>query len=190
MARTHKVTAGDTLGKISVRYYGSLDRWPEIVRANPQLSGRGTALDGSPLIFPGDLLIIPGDSSSSAVGAAKSVVMDENAPQDLGLKGDGKKFTGFTGYTLVQAVKGVDGFSFSSVWDYTRAELRSAFRPFAYPVFDVYFDNDLVFKGHAMPPPPKSAAGERDNGAGLSALRRSARFMSAALIASGGIQRA
>lgn len=157
MARTHTVSAGETLGKISVHYYGSLDRWPEIVRANPQLSGRGSAVDGSPLIFPGDLLIIPEDSSTSSSGLGKSVVLDERAPQDMGLVGSGKKFTGFTGYTLVQAVKGVDGFSFSSVWDSTRSELRSAFRPFAYPVFDVYFDNDLVFKGHAMPPAPEIA---------------------------------
>lgn len=151
MARTYTVKAGDTLTKISVRYYGSPAQWPDIVRANPQLASRKTVADGSPVIFPGDVLIVPGAESSGAK-TAKSVVMDKDAPQDLGLVGGGKKFTGFTGYTLVRAVQGVDGFSFSSPWDSSRPELRAAFMPFAYPVFDVYFDDDLVFKGRALPP--------------------------------------
>lgn len=151
MARTYTVKAGDTLTKISVRYYGSPSRWPDIVRSNPQLANRKAVADGSPAIFPGDVLIIPGAESSGG-NPAKSVVMDKDAPQDLGLVGGGKKFTGFTGYTLVRAVQGVDGFSFSSPWDSSRPELRAAFMPFAYPVFDVYFDDDLVFKGRALPP--------------------------------------
>ena len=151
MAKTYIVKSGDTLSGISVRYYGVPGRWPEIVRANPQLSGRKPVIDGSPVVFPGDKLIVPG-VENSAGSQAKSVVMDKNAPQDLGLVGAGKKFTGFTGYTLVRAVQGVDGFSFSSPWDSSRPELRAAFTPFAYPVFDVYFDDDLVFKGRALPP--------------------------------------
>lgn len=153
MSKAYTVKAGDTLGAISVRCYGVSTQWPDIVKANPQLSARPTVADGSPAIFPGDVLIIPDEKKSSAKStASQPEVMDENAPQDLGLVGGGKKYTGFTGYTLVRAVRGVDGFSFSSVWDSSRRELREAFRPFTYPTFDVYFDDDLVFTGRALPP--------------------------------------
>lgn len=154
MARTYTVKAGDTLEKISVKYYGSSARWTEIVKANPQLSGRKMAADGTPLIFAGDVLIIPGDAGSGSSAVKESVVLDKNAPRDLGLKGTGKYFTGFTGFTLVRNVSGVDGFSFSAAWDASNAALRNAFRPFAYPVFDVYFDDDMVFTGCVMPPAP------------------------------------
>ena len=155
MAKTYKVAAGDTLGNIAVKYYGSPEKWTEIARANPQLSGRKTAADGTPYIFPGDVLIVPTEAKSSALTAeSQSVVMDENAPQDLGLKGMGKFFTGFTAFTLVLNVSGVDGFSFSAAWNEQKPALREAFRPFAYPVFDVYFDNDMVFTGRVMPPAP------------------------------------
>lgn len=152
MPRTYTVQTGDSLTKISVRFYGLPNRWPDIVRANPQLSARPTVADGSPAIYAGDVLIIPDDRPAAGGGVGQSVVMDPDAPQDLGLVGDGKRFTGFTGYTLVRAVKGVDGFSFSSAWNPSKAVLRNAFRPFTYPVFDVYFDDDLVFTGQAMPP--------------------------------------
>ena len=57
--RKHTVVSGDTLGAISVRYLGTFSRWHEIVAANPQLNGRRPAIDGSPLIYPGDVLTIP-----------------------------------------------------------------------------------------------------------------------------------
>lgn len=154
MARTYTVVAGDTLTAISVKFYGMPQRWPNIVRANPQLSLRQPMPDGSPALYPGDVLIIPGSTTAGSGAAASTtpVVLDQDAPQDLGLVGGGNRFTGFTGYTLVRAVQGVDGFSFSSVWDPSRAVLREAFRPFVYPLFDVYFDDDLVFTGRALPP--------------------------------------
>ena len=40
MAKTYTVAEADTLTKISVSFYGNPARWPEIVKANPQLSGR------------------------------------------------------------------------------------------------------------------------------------------------------
>lgn len=157
MSKSYTVQPGDTLSKIGVKTLGDSSRWPDIVKANPQLSSRKTAADGSPIIFVGDVLIIPGktDEIKTEGGKAESVVLDKNAPQDLGLKGNGKFFTGFTGYTLVRSVNGIDGFSFSSEWNAESPVLREIFRPFAYPVFDVYFNNDLVFKGIIMPPSPK-----------------------------------
>jgi hypothetical protein len=57
--KKHTVTSGDTLGVISTIYLGTIARWHEIVAANPQLAGRRTAIDGSPLIYVGDVLTIP-----------------------------------------------------------------------------------------------------------------------------------
>jgi phage protein D len=57
--KKHTVTSGDTLGSISTVYLGTFSRWHEIVEANPQLAGRRTAVDGSPLIYVGDVLTIP-----------------------------------------------------------------------------------------------------------------------------------
>lgn len=156
MAKTHKVIAGDTLNKIAVRYYGDAAKWTDIVKSNPQLAGRKSVYDGSPVIYPGDVLIIPDDSVQAATKTAvkETVVLDDNAPRDLGLKGLGKFVTGFTGFTLVRSVFGNDGFSFSSTWNENSEQTRNAFRPFSYPTFDVYFDDDLVFTGKALPPTP------------------------------------
>jgi nucleoid-associated protein YgaU len=33
-ARTHTIASGDTLTKISLRYYGNANRWPDILAAN------------------------------------------------------------------------------------------------------------------------------------------------------------
>ena len=63
MSKSYTVKKGDTLSAISVRQYGLAAKWVQIKNANPQLIGRKTAIDGSPLIFPGDILIIPDDEN-------------------------------------------------------------------------------------------------------------------------------
>ena len=128
--RSYTVKSGDTLNRISVRYYGTPQRWTEIVKANPQLAGRKLVYDGSPTIYPGDVLIIPDDSFAQSFiqePVKETVVLDENAPTDFSVIVNGKKFTGFTGCTLVRSVFGVDAFSFSSVWDSERQDLRNIF---------------------------------------------------------------
>ncbi len=42
--RTHVVVLGDTLGKISRQYYGTPNRWEEILRANPDVVPNANAL--------------------------------------------------------------------------------------------------------------------------------------------------
>ena len=59
MPKVHTVASGDLLWKISVKYYGIPGKWTDIVNANPQLKGRKTVSDGSPIIRIGDNLIIP-----------------------------------------------------------------------------------------------------------------------------------
>lgn len=158
MSKVHTVASGDLLWKISVKYYGIPGKWPEIVKANPQLAGRKTASDGSPVIKIGDNLIIPelleAKPVTAPVKAKQTIVLDENAKQDLALFCDGKRFTGFTGYTVVCSVDTFDAFSFSSVWDAENKDLRELFRPFTYKECEVYFDGDLIFKGRLLPAVP------------------------------------
>ena len=158
MPKVHTVASGDLLWKISVKYYGIPGKWTDIVKANPQLQGRKKAADGSPVIRIGDNLIIPDEldkkDSKTPLQAKQTIVLDENAKKDLALYCDGKKFTGFTGYTVVCSVDTFDAFSFSSVWDSGKKELRDLFRPFTYKECEVYFDGDLIFKGRLLPAVP------------------------------------
>lgn len=156
MAMTYTVSSGDRLDRIAVKYYGSGERWTDIVRANPQLAGRPTALDGRPTIYPGDVLIVPEDPAAAKTQAAReTVVLNDGAPQDFALLIGGKKFTGFTGCTLTRSVKGVDAFSFSSKWDAGDKALRDAFRPFSFTDCEVLYDGDTIFKGMMLPPTPQ-----------------------------------
>lgn len=158
MSKVHTVASGDLLWKISVKYYGIPGKWTDIVKANPQLQGRKKAADGSPVIKIGDVLIIPDlldeKPKTASVKAKQTIVLDENARQDLAIFCDGKRFTGFTGYTVVCSVDTFDAFSFSSVWDSSKKELRDLFRPFTYKECEVYFDGDLIFKGRLLPAVP------------------------------------
>lgn len=158
MPKVHTVKSGDVLWKISVKYYGLPGKWTDIVKANPQLAGRKNASDGSPIIRPGDNLIIPDiqekKEKAAPIQAKQTVVLDENAKQDLVLFCDGKKFTGFTGYTVVCSVDTFDAFSFSTVWNAEKEELRDLFRPFTYKDCEVYFAGDLIFKGKLLPAVP------------------------------------
>src|SRR5512138_275716 len=104
----YTVRKGDTLGKISIKYYGTFSKWITIKQANPQLIGRGKAIDGSPLIYPGDILIIPEKTK-------KTIPLKINAKSDdeLTIIINGNKFKYFTEYSLIQEMDAFDSFSFS-----------------------------------------------------------------------------
>jgi chromosome segregation ATPase len=52
-ARTHTVAAGDSLSRISQRYYGAANRWPEIYNANrDRIAGDGVLRVGTELRIP------------------------------------------------------------------------------------------------------------------------------------------
>ncbi|MBQ3462307.1 MAG: LysM peptidoglycan-binding domain-containing protein [Clostridia bacterium] len=156
MAKSYTVVSGDTLGKISVSYYGVWKRWTDIVKANPQLEGRRAAVDGSPLIFPGDVLIIPDETLPAQESVPKeTIVFDENAPQDFSLVINGKKFTGFTALTIKISVASMDAFSFMSKWNADSRGLRDAFRPFVYSPCKLFFGGDVIFNGIVLPPVPQ-----------------------------------
>ena len=159
MSRTHNVVSGDTLGAIAVRYLGSWGQWIKVRDANPQLAGRKSANDGSPLIFPGDVLIIPSDAITSATSVIpKKTIALSDSEQDVSIVIDGKEFTGFTGYDINLSFDSFDTFSFTAPYDYSIAELASTIVPFAFKSCEVYYGGNLLFKGTLLTPDPELAA--------------------------------
>jgi len=157
MSKTHTVASGDTLGAISTRHLGTFTKWTKIVDANPQLSGRKTAPDGSPLIYPGDVLIIPEEKTEKPASpeTAQTISLTKNQEQDVSIIIDGKKFTGFTSYEINLAYDSLDSFSFSAPYDIAIKDLKPAILPFAFKECLVYYLGQLLFKGVLLTPDPE-----------------------------------
>ena len=158
MSKSYTVKSGDTLGNISIKFYGVWGRWKNIVNSNPQLIGRKSASDGSPLIFPGDVLIIPDENQTEAPSSVVSktpVVLDQESEQDISVYIDGKLFTGFTGYTVQRPLDGFDAFSFSCPWQDDKKFLHGVFKPFQYKNCAVYYEKKLMFNGKLLTSAPQ-----------------------------------
>lgn len=54
----HEVAAGESLSKISKKYYGDIMKWELIYEANKH------SIPNPDLIYPGQILVIPKDSTS------------------------------------------------------------------------------------------------------------------------------
>jgi prophage tail gpP-like protein len=157
MSRAHNVQKGDTLGAIAVKYLGSWTKWTAITGANPQLANRKKAVDGSPLIYPGDTLIIPEDQTESrpSSAAAKTPIVLSDKEQDVSIVIGGEKFTGFTAYNLNLSYDSFDTFSFSAPYDPAIEKLREIITPFSFKSCEVYYNDVLVFKGTLLTPDPE-----------------------------------
>lgn len=153
MSKVHKVVSGDTLGAIAIKYLGSFNKWHDIVLANPQLTGRKTAIDGSPLIFPDDVLVIP-VKEKTPVGVRTTIEVADGE-QDVAIVIGGKKFVGFTGYELNLSFDSFDTFSFSAPYDDSLKELQEAIEPFSFKSCEIYYQGALVFNGRLLTPEPK-----------------------------------
>ena len=153
MSKVHKVVSGDTLGAIAIKYLGSFNKWHDIVLANPQLTGRKTAIDGSPLIFPGDILVVP--VKEKMQGGVTTTVEVADGEQDVAIVIGGKKFVGFTGYELNLSFDSLDTFSFSAPYDNSLKDLQEAIEPFSFKSCEIYYQGALVFNGRLLTPDPK-----------------------------------
>lgn len=156
MSKVHRVVSGDTLGSISIRYLGTSGKWQKIVDTNPQLIGRKTASDGSPLIFPGDTLIIPEEKTETQSSAKTALAVPlSGSEQDVSIIIDGKKFTGFTGYEINLSYDSFDTFSFSAPYDAAFRDLKNVLQPFSFKDCAVYYNDSLLFKGTLLTPEPQ-----------------------------------
>ena len=155
MARVHVVSAGDTLVKISNKYFGTHSKWRDIKNANPQLATRNKASDGTPLIFIGDVLVIPEDVEIPVAVVNKTpVIINEGQAQDIAILIDGEFFTGFTGYSLSFSVDSLDLFAFSAIWEDNK-RLRNVFKPFTFKQCTVYYDKKILFTGRILTSAPE-----------------------------------
>jgi prophage tail gpP-like protein len=163
MLRPHNVVSGDTLGAISIRYFGTFSKWTKIVTANPQLSTRRKLPDGSPIIQPGDILVIPDEDKSAATASPiTNTIKLSDKEQDVSIVIDGCKFLGFTNYELTLAYDTFDTFSFGAPLDIASKELADTLAPFAFKNCQVYYDGQLVFKGTLLTPDPELSAGAKE----------------------------
>jgi prophage tail gpP-like protein len=159
MSKRHTVAGGDTLGAISVQHLGTFSKWQEIVELNPQLTGRKTASDGSPLIYPGDVLLIPEDITEKTVSpqTAQTVALSGDE-QDVSIIINDKKFTGFTAYEINLSCDSFDSFSFSAPYDLAVKDLKESITPFAFKNCAVFYLGELLFKGYLLTPDPELQA--------------------------------
>ena len=157
MSKAHNVRRGDTLGAIAIQHLGSASKWPKIVASNPQLANRKKAVDGSPLIFPGDILVIPVDETEKPPQGAKTKnpIVLSDSEHDVSIVIGGEKFTGFTGYNINLSYDSFDQFSFTAPYDPLIDELRNAITPFAFKSCEVYYEDVLLFRGYLLTPDPE-----------------------------------
>ena len=157
MSKAHNVQSGDTLGSIAIKYLGSSAKWEKISGANPQLAGRKKAVDGSPLIYPGDTLVIPVDQTESrpSNAATKKPIVLSDKDQDISIIIDGKKFTAFTSYSINLSYDSFDTFSFTTPYDPSLTALSEAVLPFSFKPCEVFYNDVLMFKGTLLTPNPE-----------------------------------
>lgn len=162
MSRAYTVVPGDTLSKISVKQYGTSQKWNDIISANPQLSNRKKSYDGVPLIYPGDVLIIPVETDVPAAVTnstpeliSKSIDPKDAAEDDFSIFVDGNLYGGFTGYTVKMSMDSLDVFSFSAPWDDTSSKIHKVFKPFTFKECAVYFNRKLLFMGRLLASAPE-----------------------------------
>lgn len=155
MSRSHTVVSGDTFGRISTRYYGVAAKYPQIIQANPQLTGRSKESDGTPRIFPGNILVIPDDMPPQAVAEDETVKTEPDAePDELTLKVGNDKFRYFTGYEITQNIDVFDVVNLDFPFDNTRRDYRELFRPFLYRDVEMYIGGTQLFNGTLLAPSP------------------------------------
>ena len=154
MPKTHIVKLGDTLGRLSIKYYGTFPKWVKIKDANPQILGRGFAVDGSPLIFPGDILIIPDDIAKPKTPPLK---IEPNSEDEVTVVINGNRFSFFQDFALTQNIDTFDGFTFSAPFDPTNVIYRESFRPFSYKDIQVFYGSEIWFSGILLAPQSQSS---------------------------------
>ena len=164
MSVSYTVKSGDTLGAISIKYLGLWDKWRKIEEANPQLIGRKTAVDGSPLIFPGDVLIIPVDDKKNkgTIKNEKSTkVLDEKGDKEFSLLLNGIEFLGFTAFKLILNDDAPDAFSLSAPFDPKEEVFKKSFAPLTFMDCILYYKKKIIFKGKLSVTSPKIEADSR-----------------------------
>jgi prophage tail gpP-like protein len=158
LSRTYTVVRGDRLTWISQKYYGTQSRANDIVKANPQLTGRITSLENYPTIYAGDVLIIPDDPVLSKI-AQETITNNDNS---ISILIDNKLFKFFISYHINFEIDTFDTFTFSAPFDDSQEIYRESFRPFAYKQVSIYYGKDLIFTGVLLAPESSANADKKE----------------------------
>lgn len=141
----YSIVANDWLSKIAGRAYGDIYNWKIIESANPQLNGRDTALDGSPLLFPGDVLWIPIDNPVEVDTDQLTFVQQQE--DSFSLTVDGELVSVMSASLLVTMDTGADFFEARIDIENISEKVRSALIPFKYPQCTVRINGELRLTG-------------------------------------------
>ena len=139
------VEKNDWLSTIAGEAYGDIYKWGLIANANPQINGRGVAVDGSPLIFPRDILYIPveaveeeSESSTFASQQEKSFSVAINGEKVAIVSGT-LQCSMDLGADVVECVVDLDSLSDAT---------KEALKPFRYPEITVKINGELRLTGY------------------------------------------
>lgn len=162
MSKTHTVISGDTFPRISTRYYGVAAKYPQIIRANPQLVGRPTETDGTPRIYPSNILTIPDDTSALSIEESDTIETEQDAQDgELTLKLSTDKFRYFSGYEITQNIDIFDVVNIDFPFDNERLDYRELFRPFSFRDVDMFIGGEQLFNGTILAPSPQIDANSK-----------------------------
>lgn len=165
---THIVKTGDRLINISRMYFGIPSRWPDIVKTNSYLKERENdgriAVDGSPLIFDGDILVIVTDGDVIAdvpVDSKKtSPITDASDSQSIVLTLNGTETQIKQGASFVHHFDSCcDQFSSEFPFDASNYFDRDTWRPLRESEINLFIGGKQLFGGkveQAIPVPGRA----------------------------------
>jgi prophage tail gpP-like protein len=140
----YEVIKDDWLSTIAAEAYGDLRQWPLIADANPQINGRGVAVDGSSLIFPGDILWIPLEEKSEEDDFMSFGKQQEDT---FSLEIEGILVPVSEATLLLTMDTGSDNFTAVLDVDFITEKLREHLLPYRYPKCTVRINGVLKLTG-------------------------------------------
>lgn len=149
----YTVVKHDWLSTIAAEAYGDMFKWPLIADANPQINGRGVAIDGSSLIFGGDVLWIP----SEEVAEQDSPTFGEQQENDFSVAIEGELLPITKGSLLLTMDSGSDELKVDVDIESLTPTMRKMLLPFQYPKVTVRINGVLKMSGVIYVTEPKSS---------------------------------
>lgn len=154
----YTVVKNDWFSTIALEAYGDLYKWKLILDANPQVNGRGVAIDGSPLIFPGDILWIP----EEVIDEEEFDLADSFASQQsesFSVEVEGELIPVISGSLVKTMDTGTDSVDFEVDIDLLSEKARENLKPFRYPKLVIKINGELMLTGYVF-----SVEGSVDSG--------------------------
>ena len=135
MSKKYIIQKGDTLSRISQRFYGTPCKYMDIFNSSNFKSGNPD------LIYPGEIAYIPEIKTEKPIKYNFTNIF----PDEVIVVVNGEVFYGWQANAItLSMLEFADKFSFSFPWDET---LREFLVPYTYPEIQIYIGNDLIISG-------------------------------------------